>query len=416
MITEVTVAGLPLDPGWVLAEVTVLHGRRDVDDGPAASSATLTVEHPPASMPQWRGGDTVELAGPDGPVFTGRIADQALEHVRLSDGSTLGRFTVTAMGPVARLGVRTVGDEPWPAEAGTARAARVLTLAEVPGYLIDGAADAVILPRDVDSRPALDLLTEVATSTGAAVFDRPDGRVVYQPMSERTNGPYRWMDFDPALTWADFDPGMTWADFASWRSKEPVTIPATAVTWEPTWSTSASDVVNHVRVGYGIPAEGAEQPWQEALSQSSIDRHGRRYRYFGSQLRDQADALAYALWWVSVRSSDRWALEDITVHPDLLDGPTRAAVLGLLCGDHVRVDAMPQPAPAIVYTGIVEGWTYSQWGAGGSLFEQITLHTSAPLESLAAMAWRDFPAAYRWADFPPDVTWADVTDLEAIGA
>lgn len=419
MITTVSINGTPIDPGLVLAELTVLHGRRDILDGPTASSATVVVLHPPGAMPAWRGGDMLELAGPEGPAFTGRITERSLVHMD-ADGVRHGRFTVTAMGPVARLGVRTVGEEPWPAESGTERATRILEASEVP-YLIDGAADAVILPRDVDSRPALDLLIDVAQDTGAAVFDLPDGTVVYQPMKERARPvkPFRWQDFDSAFMWSQFDSAFTWADFNTWYSTDsefPVAIPPGAVEYEPAWSSSEADVINHVRIGYGAIPEGSEQAWTEVTSPASIDRHGRRYLYSGTQLRDLADAQAFASWWLAVKGSEHWHLDDIVVRLELLDPDIYAAVMALTCGDHITIDGMPQPAPATVYTGIVEGWTYTMWGAGGLLHERLVLHTTAPLESLAVPQWGDYDDAFMWSDHDAQLAWADMTSPAAIGA
>ena len=184
MITDVVIDGMPLDPALILADVTILHGRRNADDGPEASSATIVALHDETTLPTYSTGSVMELHGDTGPMFTGRVSDMLLEHGRSHSGQRYGVLTMTAAGAVAALGYRYVGDEPWPQESGAARAERILTLAEVP-YLIDGAADAALLPRDVDSRSAGELLGDVAASTGAAVFDLPTGQVVYQPMSER---------------------------------------------------------------------------------------------------------------------------------------------------------------------------------------------------------------------------------------
>ena len=108
----------------------------------------------------------------------------------------MGIFTVTAAGPLAALGVRKVGDEPWPQEIGLARAERILTLAEVP-WATDGVVDVQVLPRDVDAQPALGVLQDLAGETSAAVFDVPHGEVIYQALSGRSRPvfPYRWEDF-----------------------------------------------------------------------------------------------------------------------------------------------------------------------------------------------------------------------------
>lgn len=412
MITAVEVEGKAADPSLVPAQITILHGRRGVRDDPQASSATLFLLTDEATMPTWGLGDVLTLTGDTGPMFTGRITDRSLSHGRRADGTTYGLFTVTAMGAVAALGYRTVGDEPWPQESGTARAERILTLAEVP-YVIDGTVEAQILPRDVDSRPARDLLSELASSTGAAVVDLPTGNVLYQPLKERARPikDYRWRDFPPGATWADFDPTLTWAGFSAW-AETPTALPAAAVEWEPEWSQS-TDLINHIRIGYGTATEGSEQAWVELQDSASIARYGRRYEYVGTDLALDADALAYASWILSVQAQPRWRLGDIGVELAALDPALRAEVLGLTSGRHVEIHTMPTPTPELVATGIVEGWTYTMWGDGGRLFERITLHTSAPLESLAVPAWSDYPPTYLWSDHDPALIWADMTAVPA---
>lgn len=415
MITTVVVNGVEQDPSLIPAQVTVLHGRQEVRQGPEASNATLIFLRDP--MPGWLYGDELKLLDDEArPMFTGRITDVGLRHGIRGDGTTYGLFTVTASGPVAGLGFRSVGDEPWPAEAGSVRAERILTLAETP-YLIDGAADAVILPRDVDSRPARDLLEDLIQSTGAAVVDLPDGRVMYQPLAERARAvkPLPWADFDPALTWAGFDAAQTWAGFNSWHSADsewPLPLPPSAVEWEPEWSVNA-DISNHVRVGYGTVPEGGEQAWTETTDSASITRHGRRYQYVGTQLRDLPDAQAYASWILTTRTIPRWSLGDVTVLLEELDESARSQVLALTCGDQVTIEGMPTPAPALVAEGVVEGWTYVMWGDAGQLFERITLHTSNLLDSLVVPAWADYPAGYLWQDHSPLLTWADIVKIPA---
>lgn len=415
MITSILVEDVPQDLALMPAQVTVLHGRSGVKDGPEASSATLLWLHDEPTMPGWVNGDTVKIVGDTGPLFTGRIVEARLEHGIRTDGTTYGLFTVTCAGAVAALGYRFVGDEPWPAESGAARADRILDLAEVP-YLIDGQADPMVMPRDVDRRAARELLEELAQSTAAAVVDLPTGEVVYQPMKERARPvhDFPWADFDPAFTWSQFDPAMTWQDFDSWYSNDsefPLAIPAAAVGFEPTWGVTAADILNHVRVGYG-PTD-PEQAYTEATDPASITRHGRRYQYFGTQLQNVADAQAYASWILTTSSIGRWALDDIDVHLDLLDEPTRAAVLALTCGDHITVGNMPAPAPAIVAEGIVEGWTYVTWGDRGGMFERLRLHTSALLESLAVPQWSDYPPGFMWSDHSPLLSWADIVSIPA---
>jgi len=422
MITTVTVGGVTLDPGMVLAEAQISHGRQSVGEPTAASVATIRVEHRGA-MPTWHGGDVLTVDHVTGRLFSGRVTDCTLEH-GLDESGSYGTFIVTAAGGVARLGLRVVGDEPFPQEPGSARAERILQLAEVP-YVIDGPADAEILPRDVDAQPALGLLEGLAADTSAAVFDLPTGEVVYQSLSGRNRPvvPYMWSDFPPGDTWAGMDPTLSWAgappSIAEWpspTSEFPVDLPGSVVLWGPQWQSSEGTVINHIRVGYGA-ASGSDQATTELIDQASVDGHGRRYVYLGTQLALLADAQARAQKVISTQSQDRWALDDVDVQLDLLDETQYAAVMALTCGDHVVLHDLPSPSPASDWPAIVEGWQYIETANAGTRLEQITLLLSDPLHSLAVMRWDEYPTLYTWAEHPTYLTWADLTspDMLTVG-
>ena len=421
MITTVLVAGAPLDPCHVLAQATVIHGRGGFAESGQPSSATVVIEHPVGSMPTWRSGATLQLSGDHGATFTGRIVERSLSHVDDADGTRWGQFTVTAAGALAALGMRKVGDAPWPQESGTARATRILQAAGTP-WAVDGTADLIVLPRDVDAQPAAGLLEDLATDTAAAVFDTPTGEVVYQALSGRDRPvvPFMWSDFDPALTWADFDPALTWngdppsiGEWPSQTSEFPVVLPCSAVAWEPEWRSSESMVINQVRVGYGTDNPQAVAELEDA---ASIAAHNRRYLYLGTQLATNVDATARATHILTTQAQDRWQISDVTVALDQLDPTTYAQVLGLLCGDHVTLQGLPQPAPATDWTGICEGWTFTQWAQAGTIHEQLTLTLSDLLLSLAVMRWDDYPGPYIWADHPSHLTWGNLTDVAVLEA
>lgn len=425
MITTVTIAGTSLDPNTVEAtSLVVTHGRQSFTDGPTPSSATIVLLYPAGAMPPWSSGDTITLDGDTGPVFAGRITDRQLTHLDTQERGRLGRFTLTAAGTLARLGVRKVGDTPWPQETGAQRAARILAAAQVP-HRIDGTTDAPILPRDVDAQPALSLLEDLAQDTAAAVFDTPSGAIVYQALSGRARPvfPYRWIDFPAADTWDGFDPDLTWdgtpPSIGQWDSpgsQFPILLPPGAVQWEPEWASSEAQVVNRVRVGWGTPPEGGEQPWVESSDAASGARHGQRYTYLGTQLATEAAARDRAAHVITTQAKERWALTSVVVLLEQLDPGTRYNLLRATCGMHVTLQGLPQPAPAMEWTGILEGWSYQQWRTGPGLdHERITLFLSDPLSSLAVMTWADYPSTYTWADHPPALIWDYVNGLEDLG-
>jgi hypothetical protein len=421
MITTVTINDAPLDPCQVLAEVTVLHGRGGFGESSQPMSATIRVEQPAGAMPSWASGDVITLDGDTGRMFAGRIVDRSLTHFTESDGSSWGRFTVTAAGPLAVLGLRRIGDVPWPQETGTQRATRILTAAGTP-WAVDGTVDLSVLARDVDAQPAAGLLDELASWTSAAVFDTPTGEVVYQALSGRNRPvvPFMWSDFAEAMMWSDFDPALTWngdspsiGEWPSPTSEFPIVLPCTAVVFEPEWSSSEATIINEVAIGYGLAEPQAEVRVEDA---DSITAHGRRYLYQGTQLATLADATTRASHIITTQWMERWQIGDVTVALDLLDPPTYEATLGLVCGAHVTLQGLPQPAPATDWTGIVEGWTFTQWADGGVLREQMVLTLSDPLMSLAVLRWDSYPGPYLWSEHPAYLTWDDLTTVGVLEA
>lgn len=419
MITGVRIAGTQVDPGTVVTEaITITHGRAAVGDPPSASSAALILLTP--TLPPWSVGDPIVIDSGWGPLFTGEISDRSIpEHIQTVEHGMCARVELDCTGAVAVLGRRPVGDEPWPQEAATARAERVLTLAGVP-HTVDVSAetDVQVNPQDIDVRTALDVLDDLAADTAAAIIDLPDGTVLYQPLQARSRPVfrYRWQDFPPEMTWADFPPEMTWADFdtISPAAEQPLVLPPGAVAFEPEWKSTAGAIVNSVRLGYGVPAEGAAQATLALQDDASVARYGKRHYGSETQLARLDDASAVASRVMSTRAWERWALGSVDVYADLLDGPTRAAVAALRCGDWVQVDGLPQPAPATSWAGICEGWAYREWVAGQTRRAAWTLSLSDPLLSLAVMTWADFPPDYTWADFPPYLTWADLTSTDVL--
>lgn len=421
MITDITVAGQPVDLGKVIAEnVTVMHGRSATADGPTPSGADLTLLIPEnQGMPAWTSGDPISILADHAPLFTGTISDLRLPgHVDTAELGTCAQLELMCAGPLAKAGYRVVGDEPWPQETGSARATRILTLAGLP-HLVQtpDTAEVQVLPRDVDAQPALTLLEQLADDTGAAVVDLPDGRVLYQPLESRSRPTFivRWMDLDPT-PWTAIAAATTWADldYVSEAAVAPLPLPPGAVLAAPEWFATAAAVINHTRVSYGVPPEGSDQAYAEALDDASIARYGRRYAYLGTRIATLADAAERAAHIITTQARERWAMGGVTVWEQQLDADTAAAVQQIRCGRWVQVDAIPQPAPATSWAAIVEGWQYTETHNNLRADSWWTMALSDPLHSLAVMTWADFTPTQTWSQFPPNAMWVDVTSTELL--
>ena len=156
MITAVSIAGVPVDLGRVVAEnVTVIHGRASFDDGPAPSSAELHLLVPSADgLPAWTSGDPLIIDGAHGRLFTGTVSDRRIPgHVDTVELGRCAQLEVIASGLLATAGYRVIGEEPWPQELGSARAQRILDAANLTGLVQAPAPSEVqVLARDVDAQ------------------------------------------------------------------------------------------------------------------------------------------------------------------------------------------------------------------------------------------------------------------------
>lgn len=407
IVDTVTVAGRPIDAGSVLADVQVEHGRGGFGADPEASRASITVRT--GILPSWAtGGDLLHLSGPYGPVFTGRITDLGVVHP--ADGAA--DVTVTAVGMLADLGRAKVGDEPWPVEAAHDRAARILQLADPPGGWTVQApgVESEVTGRDVDAKTPIDLLAELAATTGGAVFDTPEGEIVYQPLASRQTPVYpaRWRDLPAALTWAEST--RRWNGFGNSPDSRPVLdIPSCFVEWEPRWGLGVGSVVNAARVLYGAEGDsGSDRPVAEVADARSIARHGKREARIDSQWVHIEDAMARARRIVTTQAQARWEIDGAAVILDEAPEQLRQQVVGLRVGDGVRLSGLPDPSPASAgaWVGLVEGWTLQQTVDEAGQMARLVMRLSERLLSLVVARWRDAPADLRWREVA--TKWADV--------
>lgn len=403
-LESVTIAGTVVDPCWVdTAAVIITHGRAGVADGPTASTAVLAFVVP--EMPTWRVADPIAIAADGMTRFTGRIADIELTHVPAATGEQEAVLEVTCIGPVADLGRRQIGDQPWPLDSSSTRATRILTAANVPAQ-VEGNPALTVNPRDVDARTALDLVTDLAEDVGAAVFDTPDGLVVFQHYQARAQTWAYHLWREAPGTWSETPAWFpTWADTAteSPSAPTPVEIPCDVAAWEPTWVQTDAQVINDVTIGYGVPPQGQEQDRLTADNPESITRFGRLHYGNDTQLADSLSAGYRAGMILDRHATPRWGMAGLDVWPDDMDPTLRDQVLALLCGKRIMTTGLPAPAPSLTAVGVVEGWTHTLTPT----LNQITFNLSDPLHSYAGIVWAALNPGGRWTDVDPALPWYD---------
>lgn len=373
MISTVEIGGTAWDPGEVLADVTIRHGRSSWGEEPNASSASLTLWDAPKDLPATIGvGRSLVLLDQLGdPRFTGTITDAS---ATFPDPQLGARIALTAVGALAGLGRRTVGLEDYPQEVATMRAKRLFSAA---GIALTGrvecppAHDYLVAARPAKAVSALEALTELANTLGAVLFDTPSGEVVIQALHDRP-------------------------------LHLPHEIPAHRCAYAPTWR-MAWEVENVVSVKWAGGTVTDRDP-------ASVTAWGEREGKIETSLATDHDARARALDRLIRLANPRWQLPEVVT--DLL--PTEFP--GLEPGDLAlvatdQVAGLPLPG----YPMVIEGWQDQQRGATWTT----TFHLSDGLMSFAGLAWKDIPPAdprFTWAAIDQATIWTNaltLSDLEA---
>jgi len=354
----------------------VHHGRDDPTAQPEASTAVLELV---GALPDVaRIGARVRLAavlgGVEYPRFVGEITDVAVgwDHVDIA------RPRIIAAGDLARLGRRPIGDAPWPAELDGVRAARILELGGFPpDPLATDPGTVEILARDVDRKPALELVHEVASDGGGIVWQSRAGELAYADALHRRGSAVR-------LEIAACDVGL-------------------GLGWEAT----LEGLVNDATVRYGPVPEGGEQAEVHASDPVSIAERGEYGAGLSTQLASAVDAQRRADAIVSRQAAPSWVLGGLELDLGLLD---HARTLALL--EHVEVHelvsitGLPETSPATSALLWVEGWRESIEGTeGGGLAWRIAYATSDYCRTSSPPLWDDVPAGVTWDTIDPARTW-----------
>ena len=123
-----------------------------------------------------------------------------------------------------------------------------------------------------------------------------------------------------------------------------------------------------------------------------------------TQLSDPLDASDRAGAIITAQSEPRYDLQQIQIFVDLLTTPQRTAVLGLISGDRVQINSLPEPAPITQFLGIVEGWSEQYTDQGHVL----TLSLSDPRYSYAMAQWISVDPTLIWGNVNASIQWYNV--------
>lgn len=372
-----------VDISCLVDQVTIRHGRDDSGSQPEAGTATLdlSLDTGETDLP---GGlevgsilritTTTEIT--NSPRFVGRITDMAMGWDDAGpDTPNALVVQVLAASPLSELGRRVVGDVPWPQELDGARVARIMSNAGVtldPTFSDPGTVQ--IIPRDVDAQAALPLAQDAAQSAGGIVWETRAGEVRYADANHRRGATAGLM------------------------------LDACDVLVTPTWRRSTEGLINRVSIGYGVPAEGGEQPRYEAGNAASVEAYGRYEFSTATQLAALADATAMGQLLLVRNSSPVWVMAALPVDVKGLDDERTAALLGLDMHSLLNLTGMPSAGSAPVSASLwVEGWTETL--AAG--VHDLELVVSGYCRTAPAPQWDDVQPTLLWDAAPG--TWDDWT-------
>lgn len=365
------------DISCLVDTVSIVHGRDDPGAQPEASAATVgftaTPTDPLPAAVEIGAVVEVSTTTPSGVSsrFVGKVTDLALGWDDVGQETPdAGVGQIVAVGPLADLGRRVVGDIPWPVELDGARVARIMAAAGVtldPLYSDPGTVR--LLARDVDSTAALDVAREAATSASGVVWQTRAGEVRYADSEHR-----RGIPASLALDSCD-------------------------LLVSPSWRRTLEGLVNEVSIGYGAePAGGGEQPRYVATSPASVSRWG-RYGYTSStELADLADAQAIGQLLLVRNSSPVWVMADLPVDVDGLDPERYESLLGLDLHSLLTLTGLPSLGTAPTQTNLwVEGWRETlAYGV-----HEIELTVSGYCRTAPPPRWDDLDPAWKWGGIGP---------------
>jgi hypothetical protein len=388
MIGDTTVELLPIGGGVVdvtclVDQVAIRHGRDDADSQPEPSSATLDLapllesDTMPGTLEVGAGIQvSVATVAATYVRFVGRVTDISFGWEDAGP-ETPNRPTgqVIAVGPMADLGRRIVGDVPWVQQLDGARVAAVLAAAGVildPLFSDPGTVQ--ILARDVDSQPALEVAQGTAESGNGLVWETRDGSVRYADADHRRGIP------------------------------SGLSLDACDVLVTPTWKRSSEALLNRVSLGYGAVPDEGEQARYVADRPDSVARFGRYELTTETELANLADATALGNLLLTRNSSPVWVMSELPVDVKGLDPARTDALLGLDMHALVTLTGLPAvgSAPTTAHLWL-EGWNETlAWGE-----HELTLAVTGYCRTVPAPRWNDVDPAWVWDE--AQGTWDDAS-------
>jgi hypothetical protein len=235
-----------------------------------------------------------------------------------------------------------------------------------------------ILPRDIDSQPALDVAQDTAVSANGVIWYTRDGQVRYADANHRGN-----TGVSLALDSCD-------------------------ILVSPAWMRNLEGLVNKISLGYGATPDGGEQPRYLASNAASVAKYGTYSYTTATELATLADAQALAGLLIARQSEPVWVMTALPVDVTDLDDDRYAALLGLDMHSLIELTGLPAiggaPTSAALF---VEGWTERlAWAE-----HEVSLFVSGYCRTAPPPTWDELDATRTWDNTDPALTWDAIACL-----
>jgi len=166
-------------------------------------------------------------------------------------------------------------------------------------------------------------------------------------------------------------------------------------------ATRAGDVRNVISLNYGTNSQNNVVD----SDTTSIGLYGRLSQIISTTLKNHADAVAQAAFYLKLRGYPQANFSQITfelTNPEI-DNADRDSLINIFMGLPLRISDLPLNMTAGTYLGFVEGWT---WRAAYNSIS-VTILLSPLAYSLQALRWEQVSFAERWNTITPTLDWAN---------
>lgn len=381
--------------GQTLEGLGITYGRATVNEQARAGYARAQLIDVTATGINVSILDTISIkvknsSGTDLTIFTGRVSDLDVSL----DSENVAIYSITATSALAQVVNKTAGLTGYSSQLEGERIAAILdvtlnsvtwenyintvTWANAPGTWEDvtgqigtiDTGDFTLEAYTAAAANAYDLITQAANSGLGQIYETPAGEIGYSRAAARQlraqNDGY--LDLEADITLLD---GITSTQ-------------------------TGAEVINTATIKYALGEETYE-------SLASIRTYGVMASDTDTQLSNAIDAALIAERTVKLYQYPRTNLTSFTVQLALsqVTDTDRDALIAVNMGLPIRVYGLPSAVYSSIFSGFVEGWTWSI----NEYTAKLQLNVSDFMLSVVATRWQDVNPAELWNTLSPTMTW-----------